>query len=137
MQARRAAASVGVVPTESEPRGPEARMRARRIFATGLCMLLAHVLVACSGAPDPLPDMRGRRVVVRLVDAETVEYGGHRQSWEAFLDEIARAVEQAGDDVDALPWVVILASKGTPPGLGGEMLAVLHELGVRSISLGD
>ena len=81
--------------------------------------------------------MRGRKVAVRILDSETLEFGGRARPWDEFLDVIAKRAGGAGENVDALPWVVISAAKGVPFELTEELLSALHELGVRSVSLGS
>jgi biopolymer transport protein ExbD len=84
-----------------------------------------------------MPEMRGSKVGVRILDAQRVESRGRESSWDEFLEQVAQAVAAAKEDVDALPWIVIQADRSTAPGLVDELLEALHEIGVRSISLGS
>jgi biopolymer transport protein ExbD len=107
-----------------------------RLAALAILLGGAAALCGCSATGDSMPEMRGSKVGVRILDAQRVESRGRESSWDEFLEQVAQAVAAAKEDVDALPWIVIQADRSTAPGLVDELLEALHEIGVRSISLG-
>lgn len=108
-----------------------------RAFLAGFLALGLAFGLGCNSAAGGVPEMRGSKIAVKILDSERLEFDGKARPWDEFLDLIAERVRNAKGQVDALPWVLISAKPGLSFDVTEEMLSALQELGVRSVSLGD